>query len=417
MKIIGIVAEYNPFHMGHKYHIEKSLEETGADAVIAVMSGNFVQRGEPAIINKNARARAAVESGVDLVLELPVSYSLSSAEMFSFGSVGILDATGVVDYLCFGSETGNVDEIVKVADFLSAENNAYKTTLKEILNNGKSYAEASFEALRRTYEAPGLIDQLANSNNILAIEYVKALKKLQSSITPIAIKRIDNEYTDTCMTGAISSATAIRAGITGYGIESIKSSISPSSDKIILDEINIGRGPVIIESIENILLWSIRSKTINEIASINGINEGIEFRIKDAAEHAGGIVELIDKVKTRRYSEAYVKRLILNIALDIKKEDFNMLKGLKSLGYIKVLDFNEQGKKILAKIKKSSDIPIITKASKLRGIDNYAVKRLLEINQKASDLYVLGYQNKKYKFGGQEFTTNNYKQCRTPRTL
>lgn len=407
MKIIGIVAEYNPFHKGHKYHIEKSLEETGADAVVAVMSGNFVQRGEPAIVNKNARARAAVECGADLVLDLPVAYSLSSAEMFALGSVGILNATGVIDYLCFGSESGSVKDIVKVADFLIDENYDYKVALRNTLDNGKSYAAASFEALRRTYGDSGLIDELANSNNILAIEYIKSLKKIKSSIIPVAIKRVCNDYAGTCMTGEISSATAIRETIISLGIETVKQSISNASETIINNEFSIGRGPVSMKSFEDILLWSIRSKTSSEIAMINGVNEGIEFRLKDAAERVGGIDELIESVKTRRYSESFIKRLIFNIIFAITKDDFDVFRSMNNPGYIKVLDFNERGKEILARIKKNSNIPVITKTSKLRDIDNYAVKRLVEINQKASDLYVLGYQNKSYKFGGQEFTTNN----------
>lgn len=407
MKIIGIVAEYNPFHKGHKYHIEKSLEVTGADAVVAVMSGNFVQRGEPAIVNKIARARAAVECGVDLVLDLPVAYSLSSAEMFAFGSVGILNATGVINYLCFGSETGSINDIVRVADFLIVENEDYKAALKNILDNGKSYAAASFEALRKTYGDPDLIDQLANSNNILAIEYVKSLKKIKSSIIPVAIKRVCNDYTDTFMTGDISSATAIREGIICSDIESVKHSITNSSEIIINSEFSIGRGPVSIKSFEDILLWNIRLKTASEIAMINGVNEGIEFRLKDAAEHGGGIDELIEKAKTRRYSEAFIKRLIFSIIFGITKEDFNVFRNMDNPGYIKVLDFNEKGKEILARIKKSSSVPLITKASKIHDIDEHAVKRLAEINQKATDLYVLGYKNKNFRYGGQEFTSNN----------
>jgi len=228
--------------------------------------------------------------------------------------------------------------------------------LKNILDNGKSYAAASFEALRKTYGDSGLIDELANSNNILAIEYIKSLKKIKSSIIPVAIKRVCNDYAGTCMTGEISSATAIRETIISSGIETVKQSISNASETIINNEFSIGRGPVSMKSFEDILLWSIRSKTSSEIAMIN---------------------------------------------------DFDVFRSMNNPGYIKVLDFNERGKEILARIKKNSNIPVITKTSKLRDIDNYAVKRLVEINQKASDLYVLGYQNKSYKFGGQEFTTNN----------
>ena len=223
MKNLGIIAEYNPFHKGHEYHLKESLKATGAQNVICVMSGNFVQRGEPAIIDKWARAEIALKNGVDLVLELPVIFSAASAEYFAFGAVSILEATGIVDCLCFGSESGKISDLQAMADIFHEETPKFKELLMKNLSAGFSYPKArELAASQYTSSSSGSALQL--SNNILGIEYLKALRKLGSRIQPVTIKRTGSHYNDETFSSTIPSATAIRNVLLGPGSFQEKSS-------------------------------------------------------------------------------------------------------------------------------------------------------------------------------------------------
>jgi predicted nucleotidyltransferase len=212
MKVLGIVAEYNPFHNGHLYHIQKSKEATGCDYVVCVMSGNFIQRGEPALLNKWARAEMALINGVDLVIELPVYYSLASAEFFAFGSVKLLDSLGIIDCLCFGSESGTIKELDMFADVFINEPESYKMFLSKNLKLGYSFPKSRSIALSEFLSTSGIndqkLDELSKSNNILGIEYIKALKRISSAIKPYTIERIGTGYRSEKALGKIASATA-----------------------------------------------------------------------------------------------------------------------------------------------------------------------------------------------------------------
>ena len=416
MKVAGIVAEYNPFHFGHKYHIEKTKEMVSADAVIAVMSGNFVQRGEPALLDKNARARAAIKCGVDLVLELPVFYAISSAEIFAKGSIGILDATGIVDYLSFGSENGNIDELKKISDFLYMETRTYKKMLKEELAAGSSYPAAMSNALKKAMPEDDFdVGILRKSNNILAIEYLKSLKRINSVIEPVTVKRFGQDYKEGIadIKEGFASATAIRNlvyGITDHNLNafhSLKKFMPEDSYKIFLNEIKAGRVPVRIRDLENIFLWRIRSSPTHELREIYGMNEGLENRIKKNAQYCTDMGSLISSVLSKRYTEGTINRLFLNIILNITKQDAEMVKEAQEPGYIKVLDFSETGKKLLSKMRKSAKIPIITKPSDIKKMDSVPTIEILKaINEKAYDLYSLGYPNKMLRIGGNEYLKN-----------
>ncbi len=420
MRVLGIITEYNPFHNGHKYHIEQSKAITGCDAVVCVMSGNFIQRGEPALINKFARANIALQSGVDLVIELPLPFAMSSAESFGFGAVKILDSIGIVDCISFGSEHGDIDSLKFIANILANEPDNYKTELKKQLQSGLSFPVCRQIAIEKYIESnpikhseTNLSSILETSNNILGIEYLKALYRLKSSIKPYTIERVANQYNSPVFTGDISSATAIR-----NSIFSINNNLSPSlccstvqaipdAAKIILEkEFKDGRGPNNINTYENILLAFLRYTSIKNLGELPGISEGLEYRIKKAAEISGNIYELLSNICTKRYTQTRIQRILFSLLAGITKNDMDLFQQYGGPQYARVLGFNKIGRELLSKTKKSSLLPIITKPADYKNSCNRLLTRMLEIEARSTDLYVLGYRNSAFRKAGQEYTQN-----------
>lgn len=399
MKVTGIIVEYNPFHNGHVLHIEETRKITGCDYLIAVMSGNFVQRGEPAFINKWARTRMALEAGIDLVLELPMPYSISSAEGFAFGAVSTLDSLGIVDSICFGSEHGEVETLYILAKLLLEEPEGYKNCLKSYLGEGISYPSARQKAIEKYLVEggepainPSIIPSiLSSSNNILAIEYIKSILKLGSNIVPYTLRRVGNNYNDACLTGSISSATSIRSNLLQGN--SVNEALPHIALDIILDEINSGRGPVTLEGLSDVILYKIRNSSPDLIRDILEVNEGIEYKIKEAAENSGSVQELISSVKNKRYTSTRIQRTLIYILLGITKKMAAKIQLPPS--YIRVLGFNHNGRKLIRNIKENCSIPVITNPSR-KDIE------LLRLDIEATDTYVLGYTEKKYKFARQD---------------
>lgn len=416
MRVLGLVVEYNPFHNGHLYHLEQSKKLTGADYAVCVMSGNFIQRGEPAVINKWARAKAAILSGVDLVIELPVVFAMSSAEYFAFGAVKILDSLGIVDCICFGSEQGNVNELDMIASTLSEEPQAYKSALKNFLNSGLSFPSAREQALKAYFqETRGCVFQnmeeiIGSSNNILGIEYLKALKKLNSGIEPYTITRVGNAYNSEKITGSISSATAIRKLIASEPVllsdEKIKEVLPGPSLKILKGEIESGRGPVFASGFEDMILSHLRRLSVDELKNFPYISEGLENRIKTAAENSGSFEELVENVNTKRYTRTRIQRSLFCILNGISSEEFDEFLTYGGPQYSRVLGFNNKGRQLLSEINKASTLPVIIKTADFKNSCNRLLKRMLELEAAATDMYVLGYSNPEYRKSGQEFTQN-----------
>ncbi|NLC68442.1 MAG: nucleotidyltransferase [Clostridiaceae bacterium] len=417
MRVLGIIAEYNPFHNGHLYHLKESIALTSADYAVCAMSGNFVQRGEPAVINKWARAKMALMAGIDLVVEIPVAYATASAEYFAHAGVKILDSLGVVDNISFGSETGDIKPLDAIAEILHHEPPSYKSALKSCQDTGLSYPAAVQRALGKYVEnhgAPGLrapeIDQVMGcSNNILGIEYLKALKRLKSNITPVTIKRTANLYTTEYLTGEISSATAIRKNlpkdsplITGDA----RHSLPGSSIEILENEFSNGRGPVSLDRFSDTILALIRKMMPEEIKAFPGVTEGLENRVKKAAESCGTIDMLIEKASTRRYTVTRLQRILLYLLLNITSREFLEFNSHGGPQYIRVLGFNEKGAFLLSKIKKRGSLPIIIKVAGFTRTNNPVLNKMLEREAFATDIYVLGYKNPEYRYAGQEFTQN-----------
>lgn len=444
MKTVGMVVEYNPFHNGHLYHLEESKRLSGADAVVCVMSGNFIQRGEPALINKWARAKAALLSGADLILELPSVYAMSSAEYFASGAVKILDATGAVDYMCFGSESGNIEEFNIPSEILLNEPELYKIMLKEELSKGKSYPYARERALSRYIGGPqdvweslmSMVDEpqgirkslssvmdepqvvrerlpsiMNQSNNILGIEYMKALKKLKSKIIPLTLKRIGNEYNSDRMTGVISSATAIRKSIlcsrTDINTYKVPEQAMPAlAYSVIKEEFEAGRGPVSFNDFESIILSAVRKMSAEQIKTLPYVGEGLENRIKAASDKSGSLSELIDAVCTKRYPRTRIQRILCSILTGITSLESDTFIRYGGPQYIRVLGFNKTGRSILSQMKNKSTLPVIVKTSDFKNSCNPLLRRMLEIEAASADMYVLAYKNPAFRKPGQEFTQN-----------
>lgn len=429
MNITGLIVEYNPFHNGHIYHLQKSLEKTNADASIAVMSGNFIQRGEPALFDKFSRAKAAVESGVDLVVELPSIYASQSAELFAKGSVTLLNSLGCVNSICFGSEEGNINALYLIASILCLEPQEFKEKLSSYLSEGMLFPTARNKALFDYINSPDfsfgdnfnnidlseerLNDILSSSNNILGIEYIKQLISLKSEIKPFTIGRIHSEYNSEEISGNINSATAVRKKL--YEIISSKENNSSDIDELIksiqtsiditnsipestLNMItsNIEKGflPMYPEYFfETLITTIIRDK--KNLESYFDISEGIENKIFKAALVAKDYNELLNLVKSKRYTMTRIKRCLNNILLGVTKEDMEFAKKIDTIPYVRILAFNSKGREIIREIKKSSEIKIINKFSEVEHfMDDKNFKFLIENDIKCTDTYNTIYYKK-----------------------
>jgi len=370
MRVCGIVAEYNPFHNGHKYLIDK-IREIGFDYIVAVMSGNYVQRGEPAILDKRLRTKQALANGVDLVVELPLPFAVSSAEKFALGSVCILDSLGVVDSLCFGSECGNTDILKKISEV------DVKGKINSYLNDGRTYASA-VQSLIENELGSEYSDVLSTPNNILGIEYIKAINRLESKISPITIKREGVCHDSDKPEGDFCSASYIRSNI---GNDSIFSFMPDSSKEIIKKAISNKICPISLEKNERVVLSYIRRYDSEYFSSLPDASEGIENRLYSAVREARSLDELYSMVKTKRYTMARVKRLVLNAFLGVTADYTEVLPP-----YIRVLGLNEKGREILKNAKGSATKPILTLASDFSKSDEMC-KKFYSLECRATDLY------------------------------
>lgn len=367
MRTCGIVAEFNPFHNGHEYIINKA-RESGFDNVVAVMSGNFVQRGEPAVFETQLRADAALRGGADLVLQLPVIHALSGAQTFARGAVGILNATGVVDSLVFGSECADIEMLEKAADLLCG--NALDKAIKSELSGGITYAAARENALRAV--SPELADIIKEPNNILAIEYISALKILGSGISPIAFERTvphDSEEKSDSFTSASHIRKMIYSGDNFY--DYVPSFYNDFKD------INA----VSFNKFEAAVLCKLRNMKAEEIAALPDISEGIENRILKAAQTSSSLEEMYFTAKTKRYTLARIRRIILCALIGITREDA----ALES-PYIRVLGINGKGAKILARMKETAALPVISKTADIALCSGQA-QRAFSLECTATDIY------------------------------
>lgn len=388
-KVLGIVAEYNPFHNGHLYHLNKSKEALGCSHTVAIISGNFVQRGLPSLIDKWAKTQLALENGIDLVLELPTVYAISSSENFAYGSIGILNSLGIVDYISFGSECGNLEHLSKLANIFSTESSEYKAFLNNALKNGISFPKAQQEAVLSLTSSKELSSVLSSPNNTLAIEYLKALNLLNSSITPFTLNRQACDYNSCVGVNGFASATAIREYLLKGDFNSIKNFVSDNTYTLLNNELKKENIVLGLESFENEILYSLRKLDLDALRNIPDISEGLEYAIKEASNTSNTLSELIFKIKSKRYTRARIQRILLYILLDITKSDIAYSKDINT-AYIRVLGANEKGKELLSEISAKASLPIVTSVKKYLDSSNNA---MLEKDILSSNIYALKQKN------------------------
>lgn len=393
MKVIGIVGEYNPFHNGHAYHVSSSREAFDEDtAVVCVMSGDFVQRGSAAMYSKFARAEAAVKSGVDLVLELPTPWALSSAEGFARGAVGILGALGVVDTLSFGSESGDVEGLRKAAELLLSDK--MNENVRRVLcdNEGISFPAARQKALHELDPVSAAL--IAEPNNILGVEYIKAILTQKLDITPMTVKRVgalhDGEG-ETLPRSASEIRSRARAG------ESISSDIPSTALSVYEHEHELGRGPVFEKNLDIAVISRLRALSSTALETAPDCGEGLSDRIAEAVLNGSDLDSIAMAAKSKRYALSRIRRILLCAALGIDKE---AARGIPP--YARVLAANDMGCSVLKQAKSRARIPILTKSASVRSLGDES-RKLFELCSKAHDLYVLAYDKESERRGGADW--------------
>lgn len=390
MKTVGLIVEYNPLHNGHVHHFNEAKAVTGAEAAIAVMSGHFLQRGEPALVGKWARAEMALAMGADLVIELPVRYSAAPAEWFAHGAVCLLDRTGVVDALCFGSELGRLDPLQHLAVQLAKEPASFRQQLRRELQTGISYPAAFAAAAKKM--AGGESADLAGPNNSLGLHYLIALARLGSTIVPYTIPRIKADYHQASVNDSrIASATAIRMHMMQEGGLSAVAPLMPAATLAVLErEFAAGRGPVTWESLGALLLYRLSTLTAEQLARFGEVDEGLEHRLLSALSalrrESFRVERLIDVLKTKRYTRTKLQRMLVRILLEQPKTAFSRSTLEQGPAYLRVLGFNERGRALLRRIQRQSPLPVITSAGKTNA-------SLLEEDIRATAVYALAFRD------------------------
>lgn len=380
MKVAGIICEYNPFHNGHLHHIRET-RKNGATHIVAVMSGNFVQRGDTAVMDKLERARLAVRSGADLVIELPVQYCLSSAEKFAEGAIWLLNSLGAVDELSFGSECGDTEKLAKALETVESVAMGRTDEIREIMEKGYTYPRALSSVISGIDKAAA--DIIGEPNNLLAIEYMRALKKFSSPIKPFTVKRRSALHDSMTAEAEFASASFIRDRISSgiSGVDSIGEFTTPIWAEAVANAVRNGE-TADISRLERIILYKIRTSSVREISRISDVGQGLENRIY-GARMAGSLDELLFTVKTKRYTMARIRRILLSLLIGVTKEDMKHLPP-----YGRILAINERGREILAAAKGKAVLPYATSISKLSQ-KNIRAKRFAELEVRASDIYGL----------------------------
>lgn len=394
MKICGIITEYNPFHHGHMLHLNSAKKLTNADAIVCVMSGNFMQRGLPSIIDKWQRSKIAIDSGVDLVVELPTLFSLSSAEFFAQGAINILNKIPNTNYVFFGSEEGSTDLLNHCASLLAEESTELKNLIKSNLSSGTPYTIARANALyslisnKTTVNKEDFFKFIGSSNNILGLEYTKALIRSNSQIKPLTFKRQSNNYNTKSLTGAISSATAIREALKHNTISNLKTVLPSASFNTLSSLVNSGYPLVYDEDMFPYIKYKILTNP-NCLTNIPECSEGLDNKIYKELPNATSLSDLITKVKSKRYTYTRISRILAQIYIGLDLFDINALRK-SSINYIRVLGFNNTGREILKNMKNNDTVKIITKFPK--NIDD----PLLKIDLLSTNAYHLLNNNVKF---------------------
>ena len=370
MKVGALIAEFNPFHTGHKYIIDEIKAE--CDAVVVIMSGNFVQRGECAVFDKMSRTHAALSCGVDLVIELPCAYALSSAEGFALGAVDTLNASGIVDELYFGSECGDMDKLHSVCDALLTESDDFKELLSKGLRRGLSFPAARSVALSAVNSDAGILDM---PNNTLAVEYMRRIKKTGSRIVPHTLKRLGNNYNDALATTTFASASALRNLLKeGKCIDSFT-------------PYKFSETPVFMDSFDTIVASHIKAASIETLCRIPDCNEELSVRLLAASRH-NTFAAIVNDVSCKSHTQSRIRRILCNLIIG------NTFSSLPKVSYIRTLGFNQTGSALLNKMKSTASLDVVARGALLKDNDTF------NLECRSTDIYNLARNIE----GGREFS-------------
>ena len=376
----AIISEYNPFHNGHLFQANESKRITQCDNIISIMSGNYVQRGEPAIIDKYFRTQIALSQAIDICFEIPLAFCLSSAQDYARGAVYLLDKLGFVNYLSFGSESGDINALTDIAIILHEQPRLYQTYLRDNIKSGMTYAKAVGVALSDYSKEESFFDIMSSPNNILGIEYIKALKEFNSKIIPVTIKRIgvnhDSQSPDTISKTA--SASFIRKNINEKDV--IKPFICDTTSSIL----NSSSSYLNIEDFRQIINYLVLMKSTSELECINGFGGNLPQKINKIKNHTGTVDSLINEIKTKEISYTHISRFLLSMVLNIKNNYSDTILSSKK-PYIKLLGLKKEASAILRNCKENDNIDVITKWADYTP--SQELSSILKTELQANDLY------------------------------
>ena len=383
--ILSLISEYNPFHCGHLYHLEKSIKLVNPKYKVAIISGNFVQRGEPSIINKWEKAKIALHYGFDLILELPTIYAISSAENFAQGAIKIAKQIGTT-HLSFGSEIGDINSLLELSDLINNSKN-YINKVKEYISNGFSYPKSQELAIKELFSSE--FKGICKPNNILGLEYLKSIKNLECSITPLTIKRNDDFISSSQIRQSIRSGNFLKEYVPKY------------VQNLIVENKKNGNLVYSLKVYEKEIIYTIRKMSFEEISSIPDVPENTCKKIINSAGLCNTLEELISKIKNKSITQARIQRILLYILLNITKQDMEISK--QEMPYIRVLGISENGKKLLSTISNQNQNVITSLCNYEKNCKNKNLLKLLDIDKFATDVYTLAYE--KNSKSGLDYTT------------
>lgn len=384
MNATGLIVEYNPFHNGHALHAYQSKVETNADVVVAVMSGNFLQRGEPALVSKWSRTKMALAAGVDIVLELPYVYATQQAEIFARGAISILSAIGV-NTICFGSESGNINEFHTLHFFIKQQEDKYNLFIKEALKKGDSYPRALASAFKKLENSDKILD-LSLPNNILGYHYVKAIYEQKSQIKPFTIKREAAQYHDKeVLNQSIASATSIRESLIKQkdDLNSIRHVVPRATSKELKNHLEAYDRFQDWERLFPYLKYKVLTASPSQLTNIYEAEEGLENRISKLISDASSFQELMETLKTKRYTWTRLQRFCLHTLTNTTKQDMSFTK--EACAYIRILGMNSKGRRFINERKKQLPIPLVSTISKFKH-------PMIDIEMRANSSYSLGFK-------------------------
>lgn len=383
MKVTAIIAEYNPFHKGHEYQLMHAKESTGADYILVIMSGDFTQRGEPAVIDKYTRAKMAVMNGADLVIELPLYYATGSAEYFAKGAISLLQKLGMVNYLAFGSECGDMGPLTKIADLLAFPSDKLTESISSYIKTGMTFPKARMTALSDLYpDEPEMAEILSSPNNILGIEYIKALKQLNSDIIPFTTKRKGAGYNDSALSGDYVSALSIREAFDRGLTPDLLNEKLPKSCLDILSAEQGKSFPVTLNDFSDMLLYKLMSERHIGFASYFDVTKDLSDRICNHLEQYKNPRSFMELLKTKELTYTRISRALLHILLNIKETDID-----SQTYYGRVLAAKKESLPLISMITKTSCIPLITRFSDTKSITEPVAQNQLLSDMNADALY------------------------------